>query len=542
MPTTLMTPDEVRKAIRQRTIERISIMRSRPKITLYDKNWRNPVPIMGEVTASFEEKLNDTGEGDLTLFGNHKVREWIIEELGDDEDLHIRVQMAGKEWTGKAVSITNRGDDKGFEYIDIKFQHEYQHCKRITCYSNPLLPAELQAPKIWAYAGPSIFGIKTLIFLNLLRRFGPLWGLPENLFDPSSWASNLNPANWPIVVIPGDFFGDTSMWQVITTRFGNLHDVIAPVLADAGLQVVVKRWFPGMPQPAPNHFILTEPTLTIDVVDKSGYRGKNGNIFDGLLHLVTDIADDLINEVVTEVAGAPNPPEYSLSGHLGTNPQRPFVTWRNAQRTGVSGIGQWQATVHKALAGAIVTGGHSPDWVNAGLKLIANAILGYIGAMFGNAGLALGIFDSVIEDVVLAFHRMANPMRQNRMGIRGPGYGEWWEASGGTGASLSALMAIRAGFDKTKAYRSYKVSVVNFAPWRVGEHFDLGDRTAVEIGKRGTYYIDHVYGLKLSWSRDQDPRYDIAIGDDRKEQTPGAMLSRQVEGLKAMLQAVGVSS
>lgn len=140
MPTTLMTPDEVRKAIRQRTIERISIMRSRPKITLYDKNWRNPVPIMGEVTASFEEKLNDTGEGDLTLFGNHKVREWIIEELGDDEDLHIRVQMAGKEWTGKAVSITNRGDDKGFEYIDIKFQHEYQHCKRITCYSNPLLP------------------------------------------------------------------------------------------------------------------------------------------------------------------------------------------------------------------------------------------------------------------------------------------------------------------------------------------------------------------------------------------------------------------
>jgi hypothetical protein len=539
----LMTPDEVRRIIRQRTIERISIMRARPKVTLYDKNWRNPVPIMGEVAASFEEKLNDTGEGDLTLFGNHKVREWVIEQLGDDEDLHIRVQMAGKEWTGKASSITNRGDEKGFEYIEIKFKHEYEHMKKIVCYSNPLLPAELQAPKIWSYAGSSVRGIKSLIFLNLMRRFGPLWGLPEDLFDPSSWLANLNPANWPIVVLPSvGFFSDTSMWQVITTRFGNLHDVIAPCLALAGLQVVVKRWFPGMPQPAPDHFILTESTLTIDVVDKSGYRGKAGNIIDGLTHLVTEIADDLINQVVTAVVGAPNPAKYSLSGFLGTDPERPFVTWRNAQRTGVSGIGQWQATVHKALAGAIVTGGHSPDWVNAGLKLIANAILGYIGAMFGNAGLALGIFDSVIEDVVLAFHRMANPVRQNRMGIRGPGYGEWWEASGGTGASLSALQAIQTGFDKTKAYRSYQVSVVNFAPWRVGEHFDLGDRTAVEIGKRGTYYIDHVYGLKLSWGRDQDPRYDIAIGDDRREQTPGAMLSRQVEGLKAMLQSIGVAS
>lgn len=542
MPTTLMTPDEVRKAIRQRTIERISIMRSRPKIWLFDKNWKNPVRIMGEVKASFEEKLNDAGEGDLTLFGNHKIREWVIEELEDDEDIHIRVQMGGKEWTGKAVSITNRGDERGFEYIEIKFVHEWQHLKKIVCYSNPLLPAELQAPKIWAYAGPSIYGIKTLMFLNLLRRFGPLWGLAEDLFNPQNWAANLNPANWPIVVLPGSFFGDTSMWQIITTRFGKLHDVIAPSLAMAGLQVIAKRWFPGMPQPAPNHFTLTETTLTLDVVDKSGYRGKNGNILDGLLHLVTEIADDLINQVVTQITGAPNPPEYSLSGYLGTNPERPFVTWRNAKRTGRSGIGEWQWTVHKALAGAIVTGGHSPDWVNAGLKLIANAILGYIGAMFGNAGLGLGILDSVIEDVVLAFHRMANPIRQNRMGIRGPGWGEEWEPTGGTGASLSALQAIQAGFDRTKAYRSYKVSVRNFAPWRVGEHFDLGDRTAVEVGKRGTYYIDHVYGLKVSWSRTEDPWYDISIGDDKKDIAPNAVLTRQVEGLKAILQSVSVAS
>lgn len=538
----LMTPDEVRATILQRSIDRISVMRSRPKITLYDKNWQNPVPILGEVSASFEEKLNDTGEGNLLLFGNHKVREWIIEELGDEEDLHIRVQMHGKEWTGKASVITNRGDDKGFEFIEVKFLHEYEHVKKIVCFSNPLLPAELQYPKLFAFAGPSIFGIKTLMFLNLLRRFGPLWALPENIFDPSSWVANLNPANWPIVVLPGEFFTDTSMWSVISTRFGNLHDVIAPTLADAGLQLVVKRWFPGMPQPAPDHFILTKPTLTLDVVDKSGYRGPTGTVLDGLLHLVTNIADDLINEVVTELTGVETPPEYLLSGFLGTNPKRPFVTWRNAHRTGLSGIGDWQANVHKALAGAIVTGGHSPDWVNAGLKLIANAILGYIGAMFGNAGLALGIFDSQIEDVVLAFHRIANPLRQARMGTLGPGYGEYWESTGGTGFSLSALQAIRTGFDRTKAYRSYKISVRNGAPWLVGRHFDLGDRTAAEVGKRGNYYIDHVFALKASWDRGKDLTWDISIGDDGAEDAPGAMLARQVAQIKGLVQAIGVSS
>lgn len=538
----LMSCDEVRAVIRQQSAERISIMRSRPIITLYDKNWQNPVRIVGEVAATFEEKLNDTGEGTLTLFGDHPVRDWVIEDLEDEEDLHIRVQIGGKEWTGKAAAITNRGDDRGFEFIEIKFLHEYEHTKKIICYANPLLPAELQYPKLWAFAGPSIFGIKSLIFLNLLRRFGPLWALPENIFDPGSWSSNLNPANWPIVVVPGKFLTDTSMWSVLSTRFGNLHDVIAPTLADAGLQVVVKRWFPGMPQPAPAHFTLTKPTLVIDVVDKSGYRGLSGTIFDGLMHLVTNVADDLINEVVTAVTGAPNPPEYSLSGYMGTAPTHPFVTWRNATRTGKSGIGEWQATVHKALAGAIVTGGHSPDWVNAGLKLIANAILGYIGAIFGNAGLALGIFDSQIEDVVLAFHRVANPLRQARMGTQGPGYGEYWEATGGTGFSLSALQAIRTGFDRTKAYRSYSTSVRNGAPWWVGRHFDLGDRTAVEVGKRGNYYIDHVYGLKVSWSRTQDPRWDITIGDGAADDAPGAMLARQIAQVKNIVQAIGVSS
>ncbi|MFI7527474.1 hypothetical protein [Nocardia salmonicida] len=537
----LMSTDEVRSHLLQTSISRIAEMRRPPRITLWDKNWENPVPVFGYVSAAFEERLNETGEGYITLLSSHKLQRLVVEELGLWEDLHVTVDLAGKRWSGKAASITDRQDEKGSSFIDLKFLHEYEHIKKLVCYANPLLLAELQYPKLFALAGPSVFIAKTLIFLNLLRRFAPLWALPEDLFNPGSWLENLNPNNWPIVVLPSDFFTDTSMWSVLSTRFGNAHDVLAPTLSDAGLQLVVRRWLPGDPQPAPAHMHLTKPTLLIDIVDKSGYRGLTGTVVDGLLHFATAVADDLINEVAT-IIGVPDAPEYAVSGFMGTAPQRPWVTWRNAHRTGLSGIGTWQATVHKALAGAIVTGGHSPDWVNTGLKLLANAILGYIGWIFGNPGLAVGVFEEQLEDVVLAFHRVGNPIRFAQMGIRGPAYGEYWESTGGTGFSLSALQAIRTGFDRTKAYRSYKVSTVNGAPFWVGRHFDVGDRVAAEVGRNGQYYIDHVYALKLTIDRGTDPKWTVSIGDDGAEDEPGAMLARQVAHVKNIVQAIGVSS
>ncbi|MGW4123615.1 Gp37-like protein [Nocardia sp. NPDC004711] len=536
----LLSADEVRSTILQQSAQRIEEMRRPPRITLWDKNWQNPVPLFGVVTASFEERFNETGEGALVVQASNKIYRLVIEDLGEYEDLHITADMSGKRWSGKCSAITDGEKFGEIGKIELKFLHEFEHIKKIICYSNPLLPPELQYPKMYAFLGPSIFGAKTLLFLNFLRRFAPLWALPEDIFNPGSWLANLDPNNWPIVVMPSaGLLFDTSTWSVISTRFGNAFDVLSPTLSDAGLHLTVRRWLPGDPQPAPDHMHLTKPTLLVDVLDKSGYAGITGTALDGLIHYVTSVATDLINQVV-EVVGIPDAPEYGEPGYMGTT--RPWVAWRNARRTGVSGIGEWQATVHKALAGAIVTGGHSPDWVNTGLKLLANSLLGYIGAIFGNPGLTLGIFDSQLEDVVLAFHRVGNPVRMAEMGVNGPPFGEYWESTGGTGFSLSALQAIRVGFDRTKAFRSYKISVVNGQPFWVGRHFDVGDRVAAEVGRNGRWYVDHVYALKYVITRSQAARWEISIGDDRASDDPSAMLSRHVAQIKSLIQMVGVSS
>jgi len=537
-----MTAEAVRAEILQAAIDRLIEQRSPASITLYDGNWQNPRRLVGCVEVSFEDLMNDAGEGVTKLFTSNKVTDWLLNELELEEDVHIFVDMAGKQWSGKATEIIDEGTEDGREYISIQWIHEFQHLKTVTAYANPWFPAEFQWPKLYAYAGPSSFGVRTLLFLNLLRRFAPLWALPEDLFNPGSWLANLDPSAWPIVVVPGNILTDTSLWSIISTRFGNFYDVVAPTLADAGLQIVVKRWLPGMPQPAPTHFTLELPTLVVDVVDKSGYVGLTGTALDGAIRFVTQVADDLINEVAT-VAAIPDPPEYGLSGYLGTMPQSPWVAWRNAHRTGKTGISTWRRVTRKLTATAIVTGGHSPDWVNTGLKLLVNAALGYIGAIFGNPGLALGIFDSQVEDVVLAFHRVANPIWQAKAGIRGPAFGERFESTGGTGFSLSALQAIRTGFWRSRAFTSYKFTVINGAPYWVGRHFDTGDRTMAEVGTiNPKYHTEHVTSIKYTYSRTQDPKFTVAIGNDSNDKMPGAMLARQIEQVRGIVQAVGVGS
>lgn len=540
-----MTAAQNRKTLLKRTAERKKLQRARPIVKMYDRDWELYGLLWGEIDASFEEKLNDTGEGELKLFGRHKMRDWLLSDIEEAEDVHITVETPGKRWAGKGSTITYSNPSGGFEYITLKFLHDYEHIKKTICYSNPLLPAEFQWPKQWLWAGPSISGIRLLIFLNLLRRFGPLWALPENVFSPGTWLANLNPNNWPIMVAPdAGFLNDTSMWTVITTRFGNLHDVITPTLKDAGLQITCDRWLPGDAQPFPTHAFITKPTLILDVVDKSGVRGPTGTALDGLLSLGAHILQDGITEVIDTVDAGPPPEIYGVPSFFGTVKEWPWVSFRNGMRTGQTGISSWEMTVHKALAGTVVTGGKSPSWINSGLKLMLNFVLGYLGALFGNPGLALGIFDKQVEDVILAFHRVGHPIRQAKMG-RGQ-YGEHWENTGGTGFSVSALQAIRIGLWKTRAYTSFKFELVNGAPYWVGRHFDLGDRVSGEVGDTsngiGKLYVDQVHSLKLSWGRDKDPRWEIALGDGSAEDAPGALLSRQLEQVRALVQSLGVDS
>ncbi|QPO17108.1 minor tail protein [Gordonia phage Lilbeanie] len=533
---------DIREELERSWIDWLANVRRRPDVDLYDKNWEDYIPVFNETECKVSRKLNETGEGNLRIFGNEAVRSYVVDELGLWEDLHVRLRHGLVEWTGKVTKVIDECDDEGFEYIELKIVHEFEHTKKIVCFSNPFLPAELQWPKIWAYAGPSQFGITALLFMNLMRRFALPWTFSDNLFNPATWLANFNPANWPIVPVPKPLLTDTSMWCILATRFGNFYDVVLPTLKDAGLHLDVYRWFPGMPQPAPGFYTLNKPTLVMDVKNKSGYRGPTGTLLDGAATFIAQVAEDLINEVGTQISYTPSP-EYSVAGFLGTTRENPWVVFRDPRNTyGRGGVEKYRMIVNKATASTIVTGGHSPEWVNAGIKLLMNAALGYLGMLIGNPALGLGIFEGQVENVILAFHRVHNPIAAQKMGAQGPPFGEYWESSGATGASFSALQAIRVGFFRARAYRVFEVTVRPGRPYYPGAHFDIGDRVSAEIGKTRVIYTDYCYSIDTSWSRTSDPVDVVMIGDGSVEDTPGAILSRQIAMIKDFTQAIGVSS
>ena len=497
--STHLTPDLVRAKLLARAQHEKIEATERPRVRVWDKNWNYVAEFYGEISASSARKAYDTGAGSISCYADHPLRKWMTEELNLEEDIHFTIDDQYSRWSGKVATLSVKSNDAGRDILEIGLLDEYEHVKKIICFSNPFLPAEFQFPKLWMYIGPAINGAKSMLFLNLLRRFAPLWTVPENIWQPGSWLSNLDPNNWPIVVKPSDILTDTSMWQVFQTRFGNVHDVLTPMMQDAGVMITYERWLPGDPQPAPSHFHLTRPTLVLDVVDKSGVRGPSGSIFDGLLSFASRIADDGVQEIVEAVNPGNPPADYREHGYFGTRNEFPWVFFESSMRTGLSGISAYEMTIHKPLATVIVTGGKSPGWVNSGIKLMLNFALGYIGMLFGNPSLGIGIFDEYVEDVVLAFHRIPLTFRQMRMG-RGQ-YGEHWEPNNGTGFSLAAIDAFRQGQWKTRAYTSFNVTVRNGAPYWFGKHMVVGDRVAAEIGDSGRLYLDQITEATMSWSR-----------------------------------------
>ncbi|WP_032376015.1 Gp37-like protein [Rhodococcoides fascians] len=158
--------------------------------------------------------------------------------------------------------------------------------------------------------------------------------------------------------------------------------------------------------------------------------------------------------------------------------------------------------------------------------------------MFGNPGLALGIFDKQVEDVVMAFTRVSFPILQWKMGR--DGYGEHWEQGGGSGFNLSTLATIRLGKWNTRPYTSFQISIINGMPYWLGKHFGLGSRIACEVGRSRRLYVDQVHAWRLRWSPTEDPNYSISVGNDEAEESPTSRLGRFIESMKSGLQIFGV--
>lgn len=510
------------RAAMNRRDRREVLRREAPLVRLWDGDWNLRGRVKGEYSSSFEWKLNDTGAGQIDLPYDHHLARWAMEYWNrKKQNIHITVDKDGARWSGRCREVTTTMDAAGVRTVTLHFLHDYEELKHISVWPNPFTPAVVQFPKIFMLAGPSITVLKIALFLNLFRLQGNLWRLPDDPLSFKGWTQGLNYKEWPILVKPSSIALDDSQWTVIASRMKTWHDMAQVTLGDGQLAVECRRWLPGDEQPWLGAGLYRPGQLVVDIVDKSGWWSQTavgGTIAGGLIRTGLSVADNLVDEARFALEKVSESPEYAVSGFLGVSPKNPWVVYRTEgeQRTAETTSFTWKP----ATVGQITVGGKSMPGVNEGISAAVQLSFNTMAKILFLPAIG-GSVDSLLkplyEDTLMAFMSLKSPLRTMSLG-----WSHYYEdfAEGSSSAwTLSAIIALRTGFYKTRQQTSHSFTVGDGAPYLIGDkgqgHFFLGDRVGAEIPgvRSGRVVVDQCTGLKLSWDAAKPHEWEITIGE-----------------------------
>lgn len=392
----------------------------KPLIRLADKDLNVLTEITGEMSASVEELMADSGQATVTIRYDHWIEDFVINGTTITEDLHLLIDPIPTQqdwrirWGGKVKEISVVNNEDGTATITFLALSHREHMKKLLFGATPWFPPEIQPLRMWILPGPlrSVFFITGMI--NLARLFFPGLNVITNILNPGAWLRNLdphnlldfNPLHWPIQIAFTDPLTDTSMWTVLAATWTDWHSTMADLLSNAGCMVRAYTWLTtdiDSPHTALSDLletgnadqlaavtglsvdqlykkakgkgsntlgVLARPTrncVVLDCQDKSGRVGPTGTAIDGLLELIGITLDDMITDVLLdqqsmqvldgeEVIDTTQINRF-FSSILGVKIPPPHVIWREGQFTGMV---HREVNLHKGSPVTMMTGGRRP--------------------------------------------------------------------------------------------------------------------------------------------------------------------------------------
>ncbi|WP_301119764.1 hypothetical protein [Mycolicibacterium fortuitum] len=533
-----------------------SLRRHMPDVMIFDGDW-NLHHILGgaEYKATFSFVSNDSGPGQTDIPFDSPVAQWIHDmdgrmNRGEKRNVHVAVEHCGARWSGRMDKCSVITNEDGDQILSVTWLHDYENLKWYTVWSNPFLPAAFQFPRAFLLAGPVPWVLLTTLHLQLIREHNALITIPDDPLDFGSYLDVFDQSTWDVVVKPVTFLDALAegwVWGVVSSRWANWHDMAKSQLEDGEFSVVVRRFFEGDPQPW-DGANLSHGTLWVDIVDKSGRMvgtSHGGNIFDGLVVTAEEFADDFIDSTYEVIADVNLPEEYSLLGFKSTAREMPYVIFREGPG---SAIQTSEFHVSPAKGVQVNVGGHSMPGVNEAISASIQAagdVLGGIVQIGSLGGSIDALVKPLYEDTILAWWSVKSTQRAQNSGRSR--YFEYFQDGANKAYTIASLMVLRAGFWATKTVISTKVSIVDGAPFMVGDngvgHFFLDDRVGIVLRNdtRKRIHMDRARRIDLSWSSDDPwPKWDIFIGDERALQDPAQRAWAKIEAIVAALRDLGV--
>ncbi|OZE92120.1 phage tail protein [Rhodococcus sp. 15-2388-1-1a] len=523
--------------------------RKRGLVRLWDGDMVYRGRITTEAEGHFRWRMNNTGTARQLLPVGHWLTNWAVDPYGrTKQNIHITFDKDGARWGGRCAGDAStkivKGED-GKRYVELSFLDDVEETKNLLVWNSPFLPAIVQK-RAFAVAGPSRYMLKLALFLNIMRMEGNWWALPDDPLDPSQWGQLFNMSNWNMVVVPHAFGSDTSPWTVLSSRFEYWFDMAEPSLADAQLMLTTRRWLTGDPAPWPGAN-LRNGTIVFDIVDVSGYWSETstgGTIWDGLKRTIVQIADNLVDEIVTNATGAIDPYQNIVGKWLGTFPRQPYIVYRDGKISGID-ASEWSFTPGTVIQ--VVTGGHSAPGINEGLE--AAIVLGgnYLGQFIAlpTAGVIANAFlKPLYLDTLGAWWSIKSPVRSLRYGWSH--YQEAIASDSKRAYTLSSAMTIRDTFHKTRPRTTHHAKLGDGRPYYIGDrgqgHWFLGTRiglTLRDFPRKGTVFVEQASQIDYDYDRDS-AGWSAIVGDPRANEAPGERNIRLIRSLAAAGHKLGV--
>ena len=532
------------------------------RIRLFDGNWVE----RGEVLECLEGSgvnllLNDVGTIRLEIpidlddrRGTYLAHWALNEDARSTSNIHVIVEKDGARIGGsgdpdKQVTLKRSRDG---DRVILEFFEDTIELRHVHMAANPFLPVSLiQQPKCQFLFAPAKWGLKASLKMNLARlqilnlNMGSDFLAGQN--GSGLWAQS------QIVVVPGSTAGDVSPVTLITGTIKQPWlEVAQPILEDAELQIVTRRFLTGDPEPYPGAGTAwRNGTLFVDIVDKSGFRTGTslfGNLATGMARTIANLTSNYVEDSYDLLTGAPvDTSGHRIPGRLFTSPERPHVIYLDDEY--VTGLQDFELTRGPGGPCRITAGGQSMPGVNELLE----AVIGYAGDVLGDnisiAGYGVGSLGSIMNAFLMPILRnsilayMSVPLL-SRAARQGWGHRLETACQGVTQAyTPMSVIDLRRRRRETDPRTAYGFSVANAQPWLIGDrghgHWWLGDRvggSTVYLGAR--VFTRRCRGLELNLVSHQWEK--ASFGDLRAQQDALEKAIGLISGAFGALNEIGL--
>lgn len=557
IPRLLAQTDEIREQYHflRRTPPLIRLWMNRPDsgpgLVLHSR-------VTDTIAGRFPWRQNIAQGGVLRLRLDHHTARWLIsipEDPAAKKNVVITVDHMGgrKRWSGLLKNWKVVTKDR-IHYLEVNFVDDLQFLQFMLGPPNPALPIPIfQFPRVLPIFGPAKWAISMLILMNLIRLNGHPWTLPDDPFNVESWDDLFDWSDWQVLIKAKPFdLDDSSLWTILATRMNRIDTVIADALDDAQLTLTYRRILTvdGEESPIDGVPDIANGALVLEVVDNSGFyapagTGTGGGIAAGLQRSVAQFLAGFVEDTRVLIADDQTiwPDEYYRGHYHGTVPAVPWVVLRDSR---YSQIETSELTWAPATAVSVIVGGDNPLADNLARLTIESiaALIGYflLGGFSGLGSIVADVVMPFLVGTIFAWLQWTNHSRATNLGWVHL-YEVFQQGAENNSWSLSAVAALRAGFESTASETTHQLSVRYGGEYLPGMDYDIGNRvssTAAHVTDR--LFVNQVEEMVLDWDFEagRDYAWATTVGKGKAAMSQAERSARLLNKALTTLQNFGV--